>query len=44
VHAGLLLDSLHQLWKVKWIGLGVSYVDGTNISGWAFGADVAFKF
>jgi hypothetical protein len=43
-HARLVLDFLHHLWKVQWIGLGVSYVDGTNISGWAFGADVAFKF
>jgi hypothetical protein len=44
VHARLVLDFLHQLWKVKWIGLGASYVDGPNISGWAVGADVAFKF
>jgi hypothetical protein len=44
VHGRLVLDFLHQLWKVQWIGLGASYVDGTNIHGWAVGADVAFRF
>jgi hypothetical protein len=44
VHGRLVLDFLHQLWKVQWIGLGASYVDGTNINGWAVGIDVAFKF
>jgi hypothetical protein len=44
VHGRLVLDVLHQLWKVQWIGIGASYLDGTNISGWAVGADVAFRF
>ena len=44
VHGRLVLDFLHQLWKVQWIGLGASYVDGTNFSGWAVGADIAFRF
>jgi hypothetical protein len=44
VHGRLVLDVLHQLWKVQWIGLGASYVDGTNISGWTVGVDVAFRF
>jgi hypothetical protein len=44
VHGRLVLDFLHQLWKVQWIGLGASYVDGTNIHGWAVGADLAFRF
>ena len=44
VHGRLVLDFLHQLWKVQWIGLGASYVDGTNISGWTVGVDVAFRF
>jgi hypothetical protein len=44
VHGRLVLDFLHQLWKVQWIGLGASYVDGTNINGWAVGVDVAFRF
>jgi hypothetical protein len=43
VHGRLVLDFLHQLWKVRWIGLGASYVDGTNINGWAVGVDVAFR-
>jgi hypothetical protein len=44
VHGRLVLDVLHQLWKVQWIGLGASYIDGTNISGWTVGVDVAFRF
>ncbi|HEX3838560.1 MAG TPA: hypothetical protein VHW25_16480 [Steroidobacteraceae bacterium] len=44
VHGRLVLDFLHHLWKVQWIGLGASYVDGTNFSGWAVGADIAFRF
>jgi hypothetical protein len=44
VHGRLVLDVLHHLGKIQWIGLGASYVNGTNISGWAVGLDVAFKF
>ena len=44
VHGRLVLDLLHDLWKVQWIGLGASYLTGTNFSGWALGADVAFRF
>jgi hypothetical protein len=44
VHGRLVLFVLHQLWKVQWIGLGASYMNGTNFSGWAVGADIAFRF
>jgi hypothetical protein len=44
VHGRLVLDFLNQLWKVQWIGIGSSYYWGTNITGWAVGADVAFHF
>jgi hypothetical protein len=44
VHGRLVLDVLHRMWKVLWIGVGASYVNGTNFSGWAAGADIAFKF
>jgi hypothetical protein len=44
VHGRVVLDLLHHLWKVQWIGLGASYLDGPNISGWAVGADIAFRF
>ncbi len=43
-HGRLLLDFLGELWKVKWIGLGGSYLWGDNIHGWSIGADVAFRF
>ena len=43
-HGRLVLDFLGELWKVKWIGLGGSYLWGDNIHGWSIGADVAFRF
>jgi len=44
IHGRLVLDFLNQFWKVQWIGVGASYVWGTNITGWTAGADVAFRF
>jgi hypothetical protein len=44
IHGRLVLDFLNQLWKFQWIGVGASYVWGTNITGWTAGADVAFRF
>ena len=43
-HGRLVLDFLGKLWKVKWIGLGGSYLWGNNFDGWSAGLDVAFKF
>ena len=44
VHGRLALDFLNQLWKVQWIGIGASYLFGSNITGWSVGADVTFRF
>ncbi len=44
LHGRLVLDFLNQLWKVQWLGVGASYLWGTNIRGWTVGADVAFRF
>ena len=44
IHGRIVLDFLNQLWKVQWLGLGASYIWGTNITGWTVGADVAFRF
>jgi len=40
----LVMDLLGKLWKVQWLGLGGTYFRGENFDGWAFGADVRFKF
>ena len=40
----LVLDFLGQLWKLKWLGLGVSYFWGHDFSGWSAGVDLQFKF
>ena len=45
VHGRIVLDFLDQLWKVQWIGLGISHLWGqSGFSGWSYGADVAFRF
>jgi hypothetical protein len=44
VHGRVVLDFLNQLWKFQWIGVGTSYIWGTDVHGWAAGVDVAFRF
>jgi hypothetical protein len=43
-HGRVVLDFLGELWKVQWIGIGVSHYWGENFTGWSVGADVAFRF
>ncbi len=43
-HGRIVLDFLDQLWKVQWLGIGVSYMWGSNFDGWAYGVDAAFRF
>jgi len=38
-----VLDFLGKLWKVKWLGLGVSYFWGHDFSGWSAGVDLRLK-
>jgi hypothetical protein len=44
IHGRLTLDYLNQLWKVQWIGIGGSYLWGSNFHGYSIGADVQFRF
>lgn len=44
VHGRLVLDFLGKLWKVKWLGIGGSYLWGNTFDGWSIGVDAAFKF
>ncbi len=44
VNGRLVLDFLGQLWKVQYIGVGASYLWGSNFHGVSYGADVAFRF
>jgi hypothetical protein len=44
IHGRIVLDLLNQFWKFQWLGLGASYVWGTNLTGWAVGADATFRF
>lgn len=43
-HGRVVLDFLGQLWKCQWIGLGYSYLWGSNFHGVSYGLDVAFRF
>jgi hypothetical protein len=44
IHGRLVLDVLNHLWKAHWVGIGGSYLWGTNFSGWTVGADLSFRF
>ena len=44
IHGRLVVDVLNRLWKVQWMGIGGSYLWGTNFSGWTVGADLSFRF
>jgi hypothetical protein len=43
-HIRLTLDFLDELWKVKWLGIGVSRLWGDGFTGWSYGVDAAFRF
>ena len=39
-----VLDLLGKFWKLRWVGVGASYVWGSDLSGWTAGVDLSFKF
>ncbi len=43
-HGRVVLDFLNQLWKVQWLGVGASYLWGSNFHGVTYGVDAAFRF
>ena len=44
IHGRLVVDLLNQVWRVKWLGIGGSYVWGPGLQGWTVGVDAAFHF
>jgi hypothetical protein len=44
INGRLVLDFLGQLWKLQYIGLGASYLWGSNFHGVSYGIDAAFRF
>jgi len=40
----LVLDFVGKVWKVRWLGLGYSYLWGAHFSGWSAGLDLQFEF
>jgi hypothetical protein len=39
----LVLDFLGKIWKVRWLGVGVSYFWGHELEGWSAGLDMRFN-
>lgn len=44
VNGRLVADLLGKIWKVRWVGLGASWFNGSHFNGWTAGMDVRFKF
>ncbi len=44
IHGRLVFDTLGQVWTFQWVGIGISYIFGHNITGWTVDADLAFRF
>ena len=40
----LVLDFLGKAWKVRWLGLGISYFRGHDMGGWSAGVDLRLQF
>ncbi len=38
----LVLAVRDHRWVMEWLGIGASYMWGTNLSGWAIGTDIQF--
>jgi len=43
-NARLVLDFLGEFWKVRWVGVGASYIWGHDMGGWSVGLDLRFQF
>ena len=44
INSRLVVDLLHKVWKVRWIGLGYSYFWGENFNGWSAGVSMRLQF
>lgn len=44
VNGRLVLDYLHDLWMVRWVGLGASYYWGDSFSGWSAGISMRLEY
>jgi hypothetical protein len=39
-----VMDLVGKVWKVRWLGAGVSYLWGDHFNGWTAGLDLRFQF
>ena len=39
-----VMDLLGKVWKVRWVGIGVSYFWGDHFDGWSAGVDLRLQF
>ena len=44
LHGRVVLAFRDHRWGMEWLGIGASYMWGTNLSGWTIGTDIQFHF
>lgn len=44
VNGRFVVDLPGKVWKVRWLGLGASYLFGDHFGGWTAGVDLRFQF
>ncbi len=44
VNGRLVVDLLDRVWKMRWLGVGASYIFGDHMAGWTAGVDIRFQF
>jgi hypothetical protein len=44
VNGRFVVDLLGKVWKVRWLGVGASYIFGEHAAGWTAGVDLRFQF
>ena len=44
VNGRFVVDLIDKVWKMRWLGVGASYIFGDDFDGWTAGVDMRFRF
>ena len=44
VNGRFVVDLIDKVWKMRWLGVGASYIFGDDFAGWTAGVDMRFRF